>query len=158
MSLTCICSKLLEHIIYSHFLHLKKYDILCEEQHGFRANRSCETQLISTVNDIAENMDVGKQTDVILLNFSKAFDRVTHMRLCHKLHHLGINGSLLEWIKCYLSERTQRVIVNSQRSSPSVVLSGVPQGSVLGPLLFLCYINDIISGISSPINFTPMIF
>ena len=153
VSLTCICSKLLEHIIYSHiFLHLKKYDILCEEQHGFRANRSCETQLISTVNDIAENMDAGKQTDVILLDFSKAFDRVSHMRLCHKLHHLGINGSLLAWIKCFLSERTQRVIVNGQRSSPSVVLSGVPQGSVLGPLLFLCYINDIISGISSPIK------
>ena len=153
VSLTCICCKLLEHIIYSHiFLHLKKYDILCEEQHGFRANRSCETQLISTVNDIAKNMDAGKQTDVILLDFLKAFDRVSHMRLCHKLHHLGINGSLLAWIKCFLSERTQRVIVNGQRSSPSVVLSGVPQGSVLGPLLFLCYINDIISGISSPIK------
>ena len=105
VSLTCICSKLLEHIIYSHiFLHLKKYDILCEEQHGFRANRSCERQLISAVNDIAENMDAGKQTDVILLDFSKAFDRVSHMRLCHKLNHLGINGSLLAWIKCYLSE------------------------------------------------------
>ena len=123
VSLTCICSKLLEHIIYSHiFLHLKKYDILCEEKHGFRANRSCETQLIPTVNDIAKNMDAGKQTDVILLDFSKAFDRVSHMWLCHKLHHLGINGSLLAWIKCYLSEQTQKVIVNGQKSSPSVVL------------------------------------
>ena len=113
VSLTYICSKLLEHIIYSHiFLDLKKYDILCEEQHGFQANRACETQLISTVNDIAENMDAGKQTDLILLDFSQVFDRVAHMRLCHKLHHLEINGSSLEWIKCFLSERTQRVIVN----------------------------------------------
>ena len=108
VSLTCICSKLLEHIIYSHiFLYLKKYNILCEEQHGFRMNRSCETQLIATVNDIAENLDTGKQTDVILLDFSKAFDKVAHMHLCYKLRHLGINGSLLEWIKCFLTDRTQ---------------------------------------------------
>ena len=97
-------------------------------------------------------MDIGKQTDVTLLDFSKSFDRVAHMWLCHKLRHLGINGSLLEWIKCFLSEQIQRVIVNGQRSSPSVVLSGVPQGSVLGPLLFLCYNNDITSGISSSIK------
>ena len=75
MSLTCICSKLLEHIIYSHiFLHLKKYDILCEEQHGFQMNRSCETQLLSTVNDIAENLDAGRQINVMLLDFSKALE------------------------------------------------------------------------------------
>ena len=67
MSLTCICSKLLEHIVYSRLLlNLKKYDILCEEQHGFQMNGSCETHLISTVNDIAENLDAGKQTDVLL--------------------------------------------------------------------------------------------
>ena len=67
MSLTCTCSKLLEHIVYSHlFLNLKKYDILCEEQHGFQMNGSCETHLISTVNDIAENLDARKQTDVLL--------------------------------------------------------------------------------------------
>ena len=97
-------------------------------------------------------MDAGKQIDIILLDFSEAFDRDAHMRLCHKLCHLGINGSLLEWIKCFLCKQTQRVIVDGQRNSPSMVLSGVPQGSVLYPLLFLCYISDITSGISSSIK------
>ena len=112
MSLTCISSKPLEHIIIIIFSHLKKYDVLCEEQNGFQMKRSCETQLLSTVNDIAENLDAGKQIDVMLLDFSKAFDRVAHIHLCYKLHHLEINGSVLEWIKCFLLERTQRVVVN----------------------------------------------
>ena len=76
--------------------------------------RFCETQLLSTVNDIAENLDAGRQIDVMLLDFSKAFDRVTHIWLCHNLHHLGINGSVLEWIKCFLLERTHRVFVNGE--------------------------------------------
>ena len=104
------------YIIYLHvFQHLKKYNILCEEQHRFQQNRSCETQLIATVNDIAENMNVGKQTDVILQDFAKAFDKVPHMCLCHKLSQLGINGSLLEWIKNFVSGRTQQVIVKRRK-------------------------------------------
>ena len=80
VSLTCICSKLLEYIIYSDIsLHLKKYDILYEEQYGFQMNRSCETQLLSTVNDITDNLDAVRQIDVMLLDFSKAFDMVAHM-------------------------------------------------------------------------------
>lgn len=153
VSLTCICSKLLEHIVYSHiFSHLKKYNILTEEQHGFRQNRSCETQLLATVNDLAENLNIGNQTDVILLDFSKAFDKVPHNRLCLKLHHLGINGTLLTWIKYFLTGRQQQVVVNGESSSPSLVTSGVPQGTVLAPLLFLCYINDITINISSKIK------
>ena len=108
---------------------------MCEEQHRFQQNRSCETQLIATVNDIAENMNVGKQTDVILQDFAKAFDKVPHMCLCHKLSQLGINGSLLEWIKNFVSGRTQQVIVNGEKISISAVSSGVPQGTVLAPLL-----------------------
>ena len=143
VSLTCICRKLLEHIIYSHIFYTLRNMIYYVK---FRAKRSCETQLLSTINNIAVNLDEGKQIDVILLDFSKAFDRVAHLRLCHKLSHLDITGSLLKWIECFLSDRMQHVIVNGERSLDSRVISSVPQGSVLGPLLFLCYIillNDI---------------
>ena len=147
VSLTCVCSKLL---IYSHiFEHLNAHGLLCEQQHGFQQS---ETQLIATVNEIAENMNAGKQTDVILLDFAKAFDKVPHVRLCHKLSHLGINGPVLEGIKDFLAGRTQQVIVSGEKSSISSVTSGVPQGTVLAPLLFLCFINDITSNISSSIR------
>ena len=83
VSLTSICSKLLEHIIYSSiFSHLKDYDILCEEQHGFQVGKSCETQLIMTINDFANCLNKNSQIDYIFLDFSKAFDRVPHNRLC----------------------------------------------------------------------------
>ena len=153
VSLTCICSKLLEHIVYSHiFSHLSKYNILTEEQHGFRQFRSCETQLIATIHDLAENLNNGKQTDIILLDFTKAFDKVPHGHLCSKLNQLGINGSLLSWIKCFLADRYQQVTINGESSSPALVTSGVPQGTVLAPLLFLCYINDITRDVSCKIK------
>ena len=153
VSLTCICSKLLEHIIHSHiFSHLTKHNILTEEQHGFRQCRYCETQLITTVHDLAENLNCGNQTDVILLDFTKAFDKVPHGHLCHKLYHFGINRSLLSWIKCFLTDRQQQVIINGEISSLTSVTSDVPQGTVLAPLLFLCYINDITKDISSSIK------
>ena len=91
------------------------------------------------MNDIAENMNAGKQTDVILLDFAKAFDKVLHVRVCHKLSHLGISGPLLEWIKSFLTDRTQQVIVNGEKSSVSTLSSGVPQGTVLAPLIFVLY-------------------
>jgi len=150
VSLTFVCSKLLEHVIYSQ--HLNAHGLLCEQQHGFQQNRSCETQLIATVNEIAENMDVGKQTEVILLDFAKAFDKLPHVCLSHRLSDLGINGPVLEWIKDFLAGRTQQVIVSGEKSSVSSVTSGVPQGTVLAPLLFLCFINDITSNISSSIK------
>ena len=151
VSLTYICSKILEHIIYSHiFTHLTRYNILCDQQHGFRHSRSCETQLILTINDLAESLNRNEQTDVIFLDFSKAFDKVSHLYLFHKLHHYGIRGDLLTWIKDFVANRSQQVIVNGQQSDPTHVTSGVPQGTVLAPLLFLCFINDIY--ISNKIN------
>ena len=153
VSLTCICSKILEHIIYSHICtHLTRYNILCDQQHGFRHSRSCETQLILTINDLAESLNRNEQTDVIFLDFSKAFDKVSHLHLFHKLHHYGIRGDLLTWIKDFVVNRSQQVIVNGQQSDPTHVTSGVPQGTVLAPLLFLCFINDISNKINSRIR------
>ena len=99
--MTCIVCKTLEHIIYtSIYNHLEEYDILCPEQHGFCRRRSCETQLISTVHDLVTALNNAEQVDAILLDLSKAFDKVPHIRLCHKLS--GIAGHTLEWIENFL--------------------------------------------------------
>ncbi len=150
VSLTAICSKLLEHIVVSNILdHLDAHDILVDNQHGFRSKRSCETQLLITCQDLANNLNSHIQTDAIVLDFAKAFDKVPHQRLNLKLQHYGIRGCLADWIKDLLTDRKQQVVVDGASSSSSEVLSGVPQGTVIGPLLFLIYINDIVRDISS---------
>ena len=136
--------------MYSHiFAHLSKHNILCDQQHGFQQSRSCETQLIITINDFAESLNRNEQTDVIFLDFSKAFDKVSHQHLFHKLHHYGIREDLLTWIKSFIYNRVQQVVVDSQQSNLTAVTSGVPQGTVLAPLLFLCLIKDLPNGIKS---------
>ena len=99
--------------------------------------------MIETIDDFARSLNDSGQTDVIALDFSKAFDKVPHQRLIYKLHHYGIHGHLLTWIKQFLTNRTQCVMLDGQESFFTMVSSGIPQGTVLAPLLFLCYINDL---------------
>ncbi len=153
VSLTCVCCKLMEHIVVSHLLdHMDLYSILSKLQHGFRKFHSCTSQLLLTVSDLANQLNSNKQVDICVLDFSKAFDVVSHRKLLAKLSHYGIRGDILTWIQSFLTNRKQSIVVEGVSSKQSDVLSGVPQGTCLGPILFLCYINDITNNIDSQLR------
>ena len=141
ISLLPILANCLERVVHSAIYdHVSPF--LTEWQHGFVKGRSCGTQLIVTHNQWATALDQGRQVDVVFLDFSKAFDKVNHAILLQKLCNFGITGSL-QWCKSYLSNHPQRVVLDGISSSWSNFSSGVPQGSLLGPLYFVLFISDL---------------
>jgi hypothetical protein len=132
--------------------HLEKNKVLTTLNHGFRSGYSCETQLLITINDLLKSYDKGKQIDMAILDFSKAFDTVPHKKLLHKLDQYGIRGPVHRWLTNFLTKRKMRVTLEGESSQQVTVDSGVPQGTVLGPILFLCHIYDLPNAVKSSVR------
>lgn len=153
ISLTSVVIKIFEKIIRDKMTSfLENHNLILNTQHGFRNNRSCLTNLLEFYNHVFSNYDERIPSDIIYLDFQKAFDTVPHKRLLIKLKAHGIGDQLCSWINNWLTNRKQRVVINGEASDWLHVSSGVPQGSVLGPLLFLIYINDLDCGITTKIS------
>ena len=144
ISLTSHIIKVYERVLRKKLVHyLEINELICNKQHGFRSGRSCLTQLLHHLDDVLDALANNADFDSIYLDYAKAFDKVDHKLLLRKLHLYGIHPKIIKWIESFLSNRQQAVVVDGHLSFLALIISGVPQGTVLGPILFLVFINDI---------------
>ena len=144
VNLTCIMCKLLEKIIRESMVnHMKKYNLFSDKQYGFISGRSTVLQLLAVLESWTQSLDVGNDIDVAYCDYMKAFDKVSHRRLIHKLKTYRFGEAFQNWIGDFLAGRKQKVIVNGKESTWGTVTSGISQGSVLGLTLFVLFINDL---------------
>ena len=146
VSLTSHVIKIYERVLRKQMIaHLEENNLLNSKQHCFRSGKSCLTQLLHHFDDIIESLSNGDDMDAIYLDYAKAFDKVDHQLLLSKLQLYGFHSKIIRWIESFLTNRSQQVIVDGYMSITAPIISGVPQGTVLGPILFLIFINDIAS-------------